>query len=102
MLDLQSMTKLSIYYRYKYLLAGLGSSLDKGITVQRAVRTGQLHKIKGLSQYSEQELEQLIDNIRSAAREYYFKGKVPKHYSQILKNYYRSVLYHIIYDRNYN
>lgn len=83
-------------------MSRFGNSVDKRVSVQEAMAKGRLNEIQGLSNYSDEQLKQLVFDIRGAARDYYFKGRVPEYYRPILKQYYRSVLYHLLYQRNFD
>ncbi|MFN3529865.1 MAG: hypothetical protein ACK417_08100 [Bacteroidia bacterium] len=86
----------------KYMLSRFGNSADAKISVQQAIAGNKLEMVKGLEKLSPEELKALVMDIRGAARDYYFKGTVPHYYKPVLDKYYRSVLYHILHQRNYD
>lgn len=91
-----------LFMWWRYFLSRFGNSVDKRVSVQEAIANGRLNEIQGLSDFSEEQLKQLVFDIRGAARDYYFKGRVPEYYRPILKKYYRSVLYHLLFQRNFD
>ena len=90
-----------IYIWWQYLIARFGNSIDRKMPVQEAVASRKLDALPELRQLSEADLQNLVMDIRGAARDYYFKGNVPDYYRPVLQKYRRSVLYHILFQRNF-
>lgn len=86
----------------EYQLSKFSSSVDRSITVQEAISSKKLELIPGLKKMTATERKNLLMDIRGAARDYYFKGKVPAYYQPVLTKYRRSVLYHLLHHRNYD
>lgn len=91
-----------IYIWLEYFLSRFGDSLDRKLSVQEAIKRNDFALFPQIHAMTEDERKSLIMDIRGAARDYYFKGHVPEYYKDVLKNYKRSVLYHLLHKRNYD
>jgi len=86
----------------EYAFSRFGDSLDRKLSVQKAIKHNDFALFPEILAMNDDERKALIMDIRGAARDYYFKGHVPEYYKDVLRNYKRSVLYHLLHKRNYD
>lgn len=90
------------YIWLEYFFSRFGDSLDRKLAVQVAIKKNNFKHFPEISAMTAEQRTALLMDIRGAARDYYFKGHVPEYYKDVLKNYRRSVLYHLLRKRNYD